>query len=355
MSDPKKVKALRQKIDVVDDQLVMLISERANLAIAMKNAKGDTVIYRPARETEILRRVSGQNKGSLANPAIVSIFREIIGACRNLEKALRVAYLGPEGTYSHEAAIKLLGSTSQLIPASSLREVIRMVEADAADIACVPIENSTEGSVIETHRLLLNTPLKITGEFNLAVQHCLLSKTPKLEDLVAVYAHPQALGQCREWLRTHVPHAQLLSEASSAQAAKVALEEPRSAAIASEQIALITGMPILKKAINDSPNNQTRFIALGSSEPPATGQDKTSIVCSVKEKPGALYELLAPLAKRNITMTRLVSQPHKESQYVFYIDLLGHQEDQLVSEALAEIHDKSRTCIVLGSYPEATK
>jgi chorismate mutase/prephenate dehydratase len=360
ISDGKKqppnsaaMRHLRRQLDDLDSRIMGLLTERAELAVAMKSAKGSAMVYRPAREAQILRSVAAQTTGALSPEAVQAIFSEIIGACRNVQSRLRVAYLGPAGSYCHEAAQKKLGSSSEYVAASSLAEVARLVEAGSCNVAVLPIENSTEGAVAETHKLLLTTSLRIIGETILPIRHCLLSKEARLDAITRVYAHPQALGQCREWLHSHLPQAELIAQSSNSRAAEVASGEPGSAAIASQHAAKLTGLSVLAQAINDSPTNETRFVLLGTQPTEASGNDKTSVICSVKNQPGALYMLLGIFAARRINLVRLVSQPISSYEYVFFADLDGHQSYAPVAEALSILTSTAKSCTVLGSYPKA--
>lgn len=347
-----KLDNLRQEIDSIDDRILQLLNARAEVALRVKEAKGTTAIYNPAREAAIVRRMQASNTGHLPNQAIAGIYREIISSCRNLEQPLSVAYLGPAGSYSHEAALKSFGETANFIPQLSLPEVIKSVNNAAADLALLPIENSTEGAVTESHRLLLATDLLICKEFILPIRHCLLTSERKIEEIKVVHAHPQALGQCREWLQLHLPHARLVSEASTSQAAANVKDSPGQAAIGSIYTAETTGVPILVTGINDFADNQTRFIALGKFPAVASAHDKTSIICSVRDKVGALHELLAILAKHEVNLVRLESQPHSDHEYVFYIDIEGHQNTPTIKTALHELAQAAKTCKILGSYPK---
>lgn len=342
---------IRLKIDKIDDEILDLITVRSDLAMQMKLAKGDAPIYSPTREVQILRRMQANNKSHFAAAAVQAIFSEIIGASRNLERRLKISYLGPEGTYSHEAAQAMFGSTSDFVPQLTLSEVIKLAETESTDSALLPIENSSEGAVIQTHRLLLTTPLQIIGEFTLKIQHCLLSKATSFEDITSVHAHPQALGQCREWLQINLPKAHLVSETSNSYAAQVAVNNQHSAAIASQRAATFANIPVLVKGINDFANNKTRFIALSNFSPTPTKHDKTSIICSVGDKVGALYDLLAVFAKYKISLTRLESQPQPDHVYAFYIDFEGHRDTPEIARALLDLAREAKTCKVLGSYP----
>jgi chorismate mutase/prephenate dehydratase len=344
---------IRRQFDDIDSRIIGLLMERAELAIAMKSAKGNAMVYRPAREAQILRSVAAQTTGALSPEAMQAIYSEIIGACRNVQSRLRVAYLGPAGSYSHEAAQKKLGSASEYVAAASLTEAARLVEAGTCNVALLPIENSAEGAVAETHKLLLTTSLQIVGETILLIRHCLLSKERRLDTITRVYAHPQALGQCREWLRSYLPQAELIAQSSNSRAAEIASGEPGAAAIASQHAAKLTGLAVLAQAINDSPTNETRFVLLGTQPTEASGNDKTSIICSVENRPGALYMLLGIFAARQINLVRLVSQPISSHEYVFFVDLDGHQSHAPVAEALSILTSTAKCCTVLGSYPKA--
>lgn len=351
MKNNDRLTAVRSLVDKVDMQIVKLLEKRAVLALRIKGLKDVGTVYKPDRESDIIKRVKSHASGPIPDDAIESIYREIISACRNLQKPLIVSFLGPEGTYSHEAAIKMFGNTAKLESRLTLAGAVKSVESGACDIALLPIENSSEGAVTETHRLLLNTRLKICGEINIPIIHCLVTEASVLSQIKSVYAHPQSLGQCREWLQTNLPGVNLFNEASNAQAVQKAKGHPKRASIASYQAAAISEMPILVPAINDLPDNQTRFIALGHIDTQPTGDDKTSIICSVKDKVGALHELLAILTKNDANLLRLVSQPHTDHDYVFYMDLEGHIASANISSATQELQSAAKTCKILGSYP----
>ncbi len=345
---------LRDQIDRIDDDILRLLNARAEKAHEVKNAKGGGVIYRPEREASIVRRMTGQ-KHTLPGPSRAAIYREIIAACRNLEQQLRVSYLGPAGSYSHEAALALAGSSSELIAATSITATLRAAEHGDADAALLPIENSSEGMVSETHKLLRGTGLKIIAEIVLPINHCLLSKEKSLDGINVVYAHPQALGQCRQWLQTHLPGTELVAEPSNSRAAEVAAKSQHAAAIASAKAAELFNLRVHARNINDEPANQTRFVLLGKELPSPTGHDQTSLICLVKNTPGALHGLLAVFADAGINMTRLESQPVSASEYAFYIDLDGHQSESNISTALARAAEITISCTNLGSYPKAEK
>ncbi len=351
MSNSLDIKTIRGRIDRVDAALLKLINKRVKYAQEIKKAKGKSPLYRPERESVILRNIKNDNSNKLPDDAVVAIFTEILSICRNLQQTLSISYLGPEGTYSHEAAIKMFGKTSDFQPQLTLSEVIKIAENNTTDIAFLPIENSSEGAVIETHRILLTTDLYITGEYTLPIKHCLLTHAKKLPAIKAVHAHPQALGQCREWLQLNLPKAKLVTEASNGQAWRNVKNKPYAAAIASNQAANLAGLPVLIAGINDFAGNKTRFIALSRFGADETGYDKTSLICSTHDKVGALNQLLTILTKHQVNLLRLESQPHADHDYVFYIDFEGHQDNPNIAKALSELKSTAKTYKVLGSYP----
>ena len=348
------IEDIRRKINEADGQLLALLNERAKLALQIKNTSSGKAPIRPEREIEIIRRLSKDNLGPMTDEAVRSIFTQIISSFRDqlqLDRPLSVGYLGPEGTYSEEAAKKLFGDTVDLRPEATITSVFRDVQAGTTQLAVVPIENSSEGAVRETHSLLLKTDVRIVSEISVPIVHCLLSKNKDFSGIKRVYAHPQALGQCRNWLAEHLPNAFLVPQKSNASAAQMAAGTKEGAAIAAKKTAEIYGLNILETAINDQPNNSTRFLALANLTTKPTGHDKTSMICVTKDKPGALYELLGVLAEHEISMTRLESQPYEQGQYAFYIDFAGHRDDGPVGQALAKIDGLAKICKVLGSYP----
>lgn len=351
MSDIDKI---RKEIDGLDSKILDLLNERARLALKIKKTSPGKTPIRPEREIDIVRRLSDNNKGPLTTDAVRSIFIQIIASFRDqlqLDRPISVGYLGPEGTYSQEAALKLFGNTIELHPEETITSVFRAVQAGTIQLAVVPIENSSEGAVRETHNLLLKTDVNIVSEISVPIEHCLLSKNNKLSAIKRVYAHPQALGQCRTWLATHLPNATHVPQKSNAAAAQMAANTTEGAAIAPKKAAEIYGLNILETTINDQPDNETRFIALGNLKTKPTGRDKTSVICVAKDKPGALYQILGVLAEQNISMTRLESQPYEQGQYAFYIDFAGHKENDAVKLALKKIDEMTKICKVLGAYP----
>jgi chorismate mutase/prephenate dehydratase len=353
---------LRREIDAVDDELLKLINRRAALASRIGALKQGAPAYRPERETQILRRVAETNLGPLAAERVAGVFREVISACRSLEEAIRVTYLGPEGTFSEQAVRQHFGRAVEALPVVSVDEAFRRCEAGAVQFTVVPVENSTEGVVGRTLDLLLTTPLRICAEIELRVQQNLLAKgSPK--DIRRVYSHAQSLAQCNAWLAQHLPAAERIPVGSNAEAAQRAASEAGAGALAGEAAAERYGLEVLARSIEDSPNNTTRFLVLGELDPAPTGKDRTSLVLSAENKPGAVHALLTPLAQNRVSMTRIESRPSPHGkrsgsalwEYVFFIDVEGHQKDAPIAKALAELRAKAPFLKVLGSYPVALR
>ena len=356
MSDD--IDQLRRDIDRLDSELLALLQRRAQLARRIGTLKGGAPAYRPERESEILRRVAAQAGDPLPAASVTRVFREIISACRGLEEEIRVAYLGPEGTFSEQAVRRHFGGTVEAGAAATIDEVFRRCESGAAQFAVVPAENSTEGAVGRTLDLLLVTPLRICGEIELRVQQNLMARGTGLRAVQRVYSHAQSLAQCNGWLNQNLPAAERVPVASNAEAARRAAEETDAAAIAGEAAAARYGLELLARSIEDDPNNTTRFLVLGHLDPAPTGSDRTSLVMSAENKPGAVHALLGPLALKGVSMTRIESRPSRAMrsalwEYVFFIDLEGHQKDERVAAALAELRQKAPFLKVLGSYPAA--
>jgi chorismate mutase/prephenate dehydratase len=361
MGEETKLAAVRAEIDAVDAQILALVSQRARLAeevARVKRAAGETGdFYRPEREAAILRRVAEQNPGPLPREAVQRLFRELMASCLALQQPLKVGYFGPEGTYTHAAALKHFGHAAQLAPLGTIDLVFREVESGAANCGVVPVENSTEGVVSHTLDRFMASPLQIVGEVELPVRHNLLSRAGALSSVRKVYSHQQSLGQCRGWLDLHLPGVAQEAVVSNAEAARRAAEEPGTAAIASEAAAEIYGLDVLVGGIQDSAVNTTRFLIIGRQSPPPSGEDKTSLVISRSNQPGGLFKLLEPLARHNVNMTRIESRPSRQGmwEYVFFIDLLGHAQDPLVAQALEEIQAQASLLKVLGSYPRVAR
>ncbi|HEX7053327.1 MAG TPA: prephenate dehydratase [Burkholderiales bacterium] len=353
-----EIDKLRGEIDRLDDELVRLLNRRAALAQRIGALKGGAPVYRPEREAEILRRVSQAGGGPLPGQRLAAVFREVISACRALEEPIRVTYLGPEGTFSEQAVRRHFGAAVEALPEASVDDAFRRCESGAAQFTVVPVENSTEGVVGRTLDLLLATPLVICGEVELRVQQNLLGRG-ELKAIRRVYSHAQSLAQCARWLAQHLPGVAQVPVASNAEAASRAAREEGAAAIAGEAAAERYGLALLARSIEDSPDNTTRFLVLGNVVAAPTGRDRTSLVMSAENKPGAVHALLTPLARHGVSMTRIESRPSRSGsksglwEYVFFIDVEGHQRDPALAQALAELKDKASFLKILGSYPAA--
>lgn len=345
----------RERIDAIDDELLKLISERARLAQEVGRIKQGNPIYRPEREAQVLRRIKETNPGPLSAETAARLFREIMSACLALEQPLTVAYLGPRGTFSQTAAIKHFGHAAKTVDCTTFDDVFRKAEAGMADYAIVPVENSTEGAVGRNLDLLLNTALKICGETVVRVHHCLLRKSDSRDGITQIYSHPQSLAQCHEWLNQNYPDVPRLPVSSNAEAARLAAEDPRTAAIAGETAGEIYGLNVLAQNIEDEPNNTTRFLVLGSHDVAPSGRDKTSLAISAPNRPGAMHELLGPFARNGVSMTKFESRPSGTAlwEYVFYVDVEGHHSDAAVAKSLEELKNIAPLLKVLGSYPVA--
>ncbi len=353
MSD--ELKKNRDRIDALDDRIVDLLNERASLAQKIGRAKRGAK-YSPERESQVRRRLATRNRGPLSQQTLGRLYTEIISACRALEDGVSVAYLGPQGTFSEEAVIKQFGGAAQLAPCASIDEVFRMVEAEQAGYGVVPVENSTEGSIGRTHDLLLATPLRICGEVLLPVHQCLMNKNGKLKSVKKVLSHSQSLAQCHEWLSRHLPDAKRSPVVSNAEAARLAARDAVTAAIASKTAAALYGLKIIAANIEDEPQNATRFLVIAAHDAGPSGQDKTSLVLSASNTPGAVHALLTPLANHGVSMTRFESRPARTGrwEYMFYVDVEGHQQDANVAQALKELAAKAAFLKNLGSYPAGT-
>ncbi len=350
---------LRNEIDALDDELLALLGRRGDLARRIGALKRGAPAYRPERESEILRRVTARNPGPLPDARVAAVFREVMSACRSLEAAIRVAYLGPEGTFSEMALRKQFGHAVDAEACASIDDVFRAAESGGAQFAVVPVENSTEGAVGRTLDLLLRTSLKICGEVALRVHQNLLRRNAHggaaLESVRRVYSHPQSLAQCHLWLGTHLPRAERVPAASNGEAARLAANEAEACAIGPEIAAERYGLAVMASNIEDDPNNRTRFLVLGAQAPAPTGRDATSLVMSAPNRPGAVHALLSPLASHGVSMTRIESRPTRVGQweYYFFVDLEGHRSDPPVAAALAELEKLAPLLKVLGSYPVA--
>jgi chorismate mutase/prephenate dehydratase len=352
-----KLLPLRQRIDQLDQEILGLINERARTAQAVGDLKHahheQGPVFRPEREAQVIRALQQVNAGPIGSPAIDSIWSQIISVCRGLEKEIRVAFLGPTGSFSEQAAFEYMGQDISAVPCPDFDEVFRRVEADGADVGVVPVENSTEGAVNRTLDLLLNTSLRIVGEHTIAIRHCLLTQSGSVQGVTRVLAHPQALAQCQHWLGMHHPQLAREPVASNAEAARLASQDPTVAAIASDSAARAWNLQIVSEGIQDDPMNRTRFLAVGKIDTLPSGADKTSLILAVPNEAGAVYKMLAPLADNGVSMFRFESRPARTGQweYYFYVDVEGHRHDAAVAKALSELQARCAFFKVLGSYP----
>jgi len=363
MSEKEQLQALRVRIDSLDEQILGLISERARCAEQVAQVKmaslkpGEKpVFYRPEREAWVLKHIMEINPGPLGNEEVARLFREIMSACLALEQPLKVAYLGPEGTFTQAAALKHFGHAVISQPMAAIDEVFREVAAGAVNFGVVPVENSTEGAVNHTLDSFLEHDLVICGEVELRIHHHLLvGENTKTDKISRIYSHAQSLAQCRKWLDAHYPNVERVAVSSNADAAKRVKSEWNSAAIAGDMAAQLYGLSKLYEKIEDRPDNSTRFLIIGNQEVPPTGDDKTSIIVSTNNKPGALHDLLAPFHQNGIDLTRIETRPSRSGKwtYVFFIDFVGHQDDPLIRRVLEQIGQETVALKVLGSYPKA--
>ncbi|MDT3719905.1 prephenate dehydratase [Pseudomonas oryzihabitans] len=358
-----ELKALRLRIDSLDERIQELISERARCAqdvarVKMKTlAEGEKpVFYRPEREAQVLKRVMERNSGPVGNEDMARLFREIMSCCLALEEPLHVAYLGPEGTFSQAAALKHFGKAVVTRPMAAIDEVFREVAAGASQFGVVPVENSTEGAVNHTLDSFLEHNLSICGEVELRIHHHLLiGENTKADSITRIYSHAQSLAQCRKWLDSYYPSVERVAVASNAEAARRVKGEWNSAAIAGDMAASLYGLTPVQQKIEDRPDNSTRFLIIGNQDVPPSGDDKTSIIVSMQNKPGALHELLLPFHANNIDLSRIETRPSRSGKwtYVFFIDFVGHQADPLIRDVLERLSASAVALKVLGSYPRA--
>jgi len=350
-----KLKHYRIQIDAIDDELLRLFNERAKLAQQIGHEKNGSTVLRPEREAQVLRRMCEANRGPLSKDAVTQLYTEIMSQCRALEAPLKVAYLGPEGSFSEAAMRKRFGQAAEGLPCDSFDEIFRAAESGSASYGVIPVENSSEGMIGHNLDSLLQTPVRICGEVLLQVHQCLMSRQQDKAAVKRVYSHPQSLGQCRNWLNANLPTAERVAVSSNSEAARLAAEQPDSAAVAGKQAAERYGVPVLAENIEDDPRNTTRFVIIGNQDVAPSGKDKTSLAMSAANRPGAVHDLLAPLAKHGVSMTKLESRPARSGlwEYVFFVDIEGHQQDEKVATALAELNRAATFVKVLGSYPVA--
>jgi chorismate mutase/prephenate dehydratase len=358
-----RLEQVRRRIDKVDEQIQRLINERARLAQQVgvsKTGGGRTVdFYRPEREAQVLRMARERNRGPLRDEEVLRLFREIMSACLAQQEPLKVAFLGPEGTFTQSALLIHFGHSVRALPLSSIDEVFHEVEAGSADFGVVPIENSTEGTVNHTLDRFLTSPLKICGEVELRIRHHLMGTMGALARVLRVCSHPQSLAQCRQWLDEHLPGIEQVAVSSNAEGARRARDEQGSAAIAGETAAEVYGLKVLAAEIEDRADNTTRFLVLGRKLFSASGADRTTLLVSVghTDAPGALHRLLEPLARHRVSLTRIESRPSRRRKwdYVFFMDLEGHAQEPHVARALGALRKRASLFRVLGSYPRAVQ
>ncbi len=354
---PLTLDQLRTEIDAIDAQLVELLNRRAQVAGEVGHLKStqERDFHVPSREREVHERVVRLNQGPLPSEALRGIFREIMSACLALESPMQVAFLGPQATFTHVAAQQQFGMSALLTPQKSIPAVFEEVEKGRALYGVVPVENSTEGMVSHTLDMFVESDLKITAEVLLEVSHDLLSRTGRMEDVRKVYSHPQALAQCRHWLEENLPNIPLVDVASTALAAQIVAEDLSAAAIAGCAAAEHYGLKVARSRIEDQVNNFTRFIVVSRKLAEPSGNDKTSILFSVKDEPGILYRMLEPFARRGVNLSKIESRPVKTKawEYIFFLDMVGHVSEPHVGEAIEELRGYCQFLKILGSYPKA--
>lgn len=353
----RRLQPLRERIDAIDEQVLELLNERARIAqevgVIKEELDAAGPVLKPEREAQIVRRLQSLNAGPFTAPAIEAVWSEIISTCRGLEQSMTVAYLGPEGSYSGQAAFDHFGHFIDSLYCDSFDDVFHSVESGRAQVGVVPVENSTEGAVNRTLDLLLTTPLRVLGERSVRIEHDLLTQTGTMQGVERIMGHPQALAQCRAWLARHHPQIEQAAASSNADAARIAASDPTVAAIAGRAAAQAWGLTAAASGIQDDPHNRTRFLVIGDLDAPPSGNDKTSLILAVPNRAGAVYEMLAPLARHGVSMSRLESRPARTGQweYYFYVDLLGHAQDAALAKALDELKRQVAFYRLLGSYP----
>ena len=361
-SDKAELAEIRKRINRIDERLQALINERAKIAQQVGVAKGELAsaieYYRPEREAQVLRSVVERNEGPMRDEEMLRLFREIMSACLAQQEPLKIGFLGPEGTFTQTAVYKHFGHSVRALPFHTIDEVFQEVECGAADFGVVPIENSTEGSVNNTLDMFLTSPLKIAGEIELRIEQHLMNNVKGLDNIERICAHEQSLAQCRGWIREHLPHVELIGMSSNAAGARRARDEDGTAAIGPEVAADVYELSVLVNNIEDRPDNATRFLVVGRELLASSGEDKTTVLVSTSDTAGGagvLHHLLQPLADHSVSMTRIESRPSRRRKwdYVFFIDLEGHAAESPLSDALAELEDRSSLFKVLGAYPKA--
>ncbi len=358
-----KLQKIRQRIDIIDEQLVELMNQRAQCAMDVadvkrqENTHSDLEInfFRPEREAQVMRKVKELNQGPLADDQAARLIREVMSTCLSLEQQLQVAYLGPEGTYTQNAAYKQFGHAVTTVPMPTIQDVFKKVESGSVNYGLVPVENSNEGVVTHTLDTFMDTSLNICGEVDLAIHHNLVNKSGDRSRITKIYSHQQSLAQCQKWLLNNVPNIETIPVSSNAEAARLASKDESTAAICGLSAVEVFNLSVCDENIEDMSDNTTRFLVIGKEEVAPSGKDKTSLLLSAKNKPGALLSLLEPFSKNNISMSKIESRPAPSGlwEYVFFIDIEGHQKDDIVAEALDSLKDEAAFFKVLGSYPKA--
>ena len=353
----RRLTPLRERIDQIDAQILTLINQRAQAALEVGEIKhamqAEPQVLRVEREADVIRALRGLNAGPFPADGVTAVWTEIISACRGLERSLSVAYLGPAGSFSEQAAFEHFGHAIASVPCASFDDVFRAVEAGQADVGMVPVENSTEGAVNRSLDLLLNAQVQVLGERSILIHHSLLTRSGTLDGVKTVMAHPQALAQCQDWLTRHHPTLERVAAASNAEAARVAAGDDSIAAIAGEAAARAWKLGVVSAGIQDDPNNRTRFLAIGRMSTAPSGRDKTSLILAVPNQAVAVYNMLAPLAANSVSITRFESRPARNGQweYYFYVDVLGHRDDAPLKRALETLSGQTAFLKILGSYP----
>jgi chorismate mutase/prephenate dehydratase len=346
----------RKAIDKLDAHIVKLLNERTRhvLAIGEMKLKAGEEIYAPHRERAVLERLCRLNDGPMSNESLRAVYREIMSSALSLEKSLTIAYLGPEATFTHQAAIRRFGSSLRYAAQKTIADVFSEVSKNRADYGVVPVENSTEGVVTHTLDMFVDSDLKIVAQIILPVQQCLLSKWPR-KQIKKLFAHPQSLAQCRGWVQNHLPHVEIIETSSNARSAEFAAKEKNTAAIAGILAAEKYGLPVLEQDIQDNAANATRFLVLGRQCSPPTGNDRTSLMVSITDKVGALHHALAAFRRNRINLTKIESRPSKRKawEYFFFIDCDGHVDDRKVAKTLEQLEQECSYVKVLGSYPNS--
>ena len=355
LTKEKTLHDLRHNIDEVDDQMLALLNKRASLVIEVGKLKSSERrdFYVPSREREIYERLTGKNKGPFTNKGLKSVFREIISASLALEAPMKVAFFGPKATFTHMAAMEQFGLSAELVPQKSIPAVFEDVEKGRALYGVVPVENSTEGMVSHTLDMFMESDLRINAEVMLEIHHYLLSRSGRIEEIKRINSHPQPIAQCRNWLADNLPDVPVMDVASTAVAAQIAGEDSTAAAIASELAAMLYDLKVVEARIEDQVNNFTRFLVIGKGMAEKSGDDKTSLMFSVKDDVGILYRMLEPFSKRGINLSKIESRPLKKKawEYIFFLDLTGHITDPVISEAIRELQGCCQFVKVIGSYP----